>query len=115
MIEVNKSSSSPKRLILGYLSDSLQDGDPVTHYDVTLQCGDGCVPCHQLVMASLSPMLSSILSSDTWDETITIMLPDVSQGDVRRLLANLYSDLGLGVSPDLISLLGMKDAAPTLC
>ena len=111
MIEVNKSSSSPKRHILGYLSDSLQDGDRVTHYDVTLQCGDGRVPCHQLVMASLSPMLSSILSSDIWDETITIMLPDVSQGDVRRLLTNLYSDLGLGVSPDLISLLGMKDAA----
>ena len=72
----------PKRHILGYLSRNLQaddDGMTLYDYDVTMQCGDGSVPCHRLVLASLSPMLSSILSSDTWDEAITIMMPDVTR------------------------------------
>ena len=103
----------PKTHILGYLSSNLRDDDRLTLYDVTLQCRDGCVPCHQLVLASLSPMLSSILSSlDTWDtEAITVMLPDVSSGDVRRLLSNLYCDSGQSVSTALISLLGIKHVA----
>lgn len=103
----------PKTHILGYLSSNLQDDDRLTLYDVTLQCRDGCVPCHQLVLASLSPMLSAILSSlDTWDtEAITIMIPDVTSGDVRRLLSNLYCDSGQSVSTALISLLGIKHVA----
>ena len=101
----------PKRHILGYLSTNLQAEDEGGLYDVTMQCEDGSVPCHRLVLASLSPMLSAILSSDTWDEAITIMMPDVTCGEVRRLLANLYNDLGQRVSPDLISLLGIKDLA----
>ena len=76
MIEVTKSSS--KRHILGYLSDSLQDVDPMN--DVTLQCGDGCVPCHQLVLASLSPMLSSILSSDTLKQSYHIVSHQILTG-----------------------------------
>ena len=46
--------------------------------DVRLQCGDGAVGGHRLVLAAVSPMLRAVFREDSWDEDIVIMLPDIS-------------------------------------
>ena len=46
--------------------------------DVRLQCGDGAVGGHRLVLAAVSPMLRAVFREDSWDEDILIMLPDIS-------------------------------------
>ena len=61
-----------------------------TECDVILRGHDGSVPCHRLLLASLSSMLRSVLSGDTWDETITIMMPDISVQELDTFLGNLY-------------------------
>jgi len=79
-----KFKSSPD-FILEYLSSSLSDGSDTTA-DILIHCNDGVVSTHRLVLASISEMLSSIFKHDTWDEPITIILPDF---DTRELSSYL--------------------------
>ena len=77
--------------------------------DVILRCHDGSVPCHRLLLASLSPMLRSVLSGDTWDETITIMMPDISVQELDTFLRNLCEGTKevSSTNMELLSLLGL--------
>ena len=64
-----------------------------TMCDVSLVCRDGRVPCHQVVLAALSPLLRSLLRSlDTGDieDRVTIVLPDLTVQEVDTFLANIY-------------------------
>ena len=79
----NNSNPFPPDVLFPYLQQK-------TECDLILSCHDGSVPCHRLLLASLSPMLCSVLSGDTWDETITIMMPDISVQDLDTFFENLY-------------------------
>ena len=71
--------------ILEYLSSSLSDGSDTTA-DILIHCNDGVVSTHRLVLASISEMLSSIFKHDTWDEPITIILPDFDSRELSSYL-----------------------------
>jgi len=78
-------------MIWEYLSSSFMDGSE-TCADVLIQCQDGFIPTHRLVLASSSEMLSSIFRSDTWDEQITIILPDFNSKEVSNCLKEFYKN-----------------------
>ena len=44
----------------------------------------------QLVLASLSKLLYSIFKHDTWDETLSIVMPDLSVHEMRNYLEDVY-------------------------
>ena len=81
-----------------------------TECDLILRCPDGSVPCHRLLLASLSPMLCSVLSGDTWDEAITVMMPDLSVQDLKTFLENLCDGAKevSSTSMEILSLLGLS-------
>ena len=81
-----------------------------TDCDVILRCPDGSVPCHRLLLASLSPLLCSVLSGDTWDEAITVMMPDLSVQDLETFFENLYdgSNEVSSTSIKIFSLFGLE-------
>ena len=62
-----------------------------------------------MVLASLSPLLRSVLSSDSWDETITIMLPDLTVQELSTFLTNIYegSTATASINMELLVLLGL--------
>ena len=62
----------------------MQGSDKST--DVNIFCLDGFVSTHRLLLASMNDMLSSIFKHDTWDEPITIILPDFKTKEVSSCL-----------------------------
>ena len=44
--------------------------------DVIIHCNDGTVSTHQLVLASLSPMMYQILKTMSSEEKLTILMPE---------------------------------------
>ena len=60
--------------------------------DVTLQCDDGKLLAHRIVLAAVSPFLRGVLielPSGTQD--FTIIVPDVRRAIVQQLLDFLYT------------------------
>merc|ERR1719500_2306285 len=82
-----------------------------TECDVWLRCSDGSVPCHQVVLASLSPLLRSVLSLDTGEreDIVTIMMPDLTVREVDTFLAHIYegSTTDASTSSDIFKLFGV--------
>ena len=67
---------------------SQQSGQDVTT-DVVLLCRDGPLPGHKLVLAAVSEMFHTIFREDTWDEVITILMPDFT----RAVLADYFEKI----------------------
>ena len=76
-------------VILQYLNGSLIDGDDKTT-DVMIHCKDGLVLTHKLVLASISKMLYSIFKLDSWDESISLIMPDFNIEEIKGYLEDLY-------------------------
>ena len=83
-----------------------------TECDVWLRCRDGSVPCHRVVLASLSPLLRSVLSLDTGEreDIVTIMMPDLTVREVDTFLAHIYegSTADASRSSDILKLFGVN-------
>ena len=79
-----------------------------TECDVRLRCSDGWVPCHQMVLASISPLLRSVLSADTGEDIVTIMMPDLTVLEVDTFLGHIYegSFADASTSSDIFKLFG---------
>ena len=70
--------ATPVDSILGHLATYSRVWSPLS--DVVLVCSDGLLPAHKLVLAALSPLLRSALAeADTWDETVSVVMPDFSR------------------------------------
>ena len=72
-----------------------------------LVCSDGLLPAHKLVLAALSPLLRSALAeADTWDETVSVVMPDFSIQQVSRYLADIFTCEDLGQHPEINAVFG---------
>ena len=76
--------------------------------DVILQCEDGSVPCHKVVLAALSPMLETILREVTGEEPPTIILPDIKLRTLTTFLTEFYLNSISDVNTEMVNLLGFK-------
>ena len=72
-----------------YLKSALIEGCDTTS-DVIILCSDGVIPTHKLVLASISKMLYYAFKEDTWDERISILMPDFTVDQMSKYLENLY-------------------------
>ena len=91
--------------ILGHLATYSRVWSPLS--DVVLVCSDGLLPAHKLVLAALSPLLRSALAeADTWDETVSVVMPDFSIQQVSRYLADIFTCEDLGQHPEINAVFG---------
>ena len=82
--------------------------------DVRLQCGDGAVGGHLLVLAAIaiSPLLRAVFGEDSWDEDIVIMLPDLSVNQINKYFSDIYHSKDLEDNLEINKMLGhMKPKA----
>ena len=60
--------------------------------DVTLQCDDGKLSAHRIVLAAVSPFLRGVLTElPSGTQDFTIIVPDVRRAIVQQLLDFLYT------------------------
>ena len=85
----SKCDKKPLDFIFNYMNRSLL-GEGIGMTDVVIHCRDGHVPVHKLVLASISDMFCSMFIEDTWDEVISIMLPDFEVATVMNYFENLF-------------------------
>ena len=72
------------------------------HCDLRLVCqGGACVPCHRLVLASVSGVvLRALLDSGEEDEAAaSVQLPGIGLGSARAVVDGIYSFLAHGEAP----------------
>ena len=101
---MNSKSKVPD-LIFAYLNSSEQI--PTT--DVTIFCSDGALPCHRLVLASLSKMFYSILIEHNFDEKVTIILPEFKAVEVQTFLESLFTERKVNAHNSLNDLFGVEN------
>ena len=93
--------------VFEYLSDSIcTNNDPTS--DVVIYCSDGTVSAHKLVLASLSTMMYNVFTDSTWDETISVILPDVSSENMRNYLLKLYKGEDMRSFQDINQIISCK-------
>lgn len=98
-------AGKPADLIYQYLNNSLlstRDGTGTS--DVRIQCSDGSLAAHKLVLASVSKMLYEEFKENDWDETVSVIMPEYSVSDVSKYLQNVYRNKP--GNPDLNKTLG---------
>ena len=66
-------------------------GNNDNYSDVTITCRDGQIAAHKLVLASISQILYSEFKLNTWDETISIVFPDVPSSEIHQYLNCVYN------------------------
>ena len=81
--------------------------------DVTIQCSDGAVRAHQLVLASISPMLCQELcwNQSNVDEARTIIMPEITIDKMSKYLEAVYSCEDLFSFQDINTIIGFKFAS----
>ena len=75
--------------IFDFMISNLKSGHNNTT-DVTIHCRDGALPGHKLVLASISPMFRAVFTEDTWDETITVLMPEFSTSVVTDYFEKIF-------------------------
>ena len=98
---------------LQYLATCSNTWNSLTN--VAIICYDGLLPAHKLVLAALSPLLCSMLAeADTWDETVSVVMPDFSIQQVSQYLADIFTCEDLGQHPEINSVFGhcVKEISP---
>ena len=105
-------SEKPAVKIFEFLSQSRGEGGSrdQTSSDLVLRCSDGVVAAHQLVLASISPVLHAEFRLNKFDEVISISAPDVSSHAMSRYLDAVYQCGDLSCYEDISSMLGFRFA-----
>ena len=74
---------------------------------LSLVCGDGVLASHKLVLATVSPFLSSVLAAIPTGDHVTLVMPDFGVDEVELFLQTIISEevsnnyhlsLALGIS-----------------
>jgi len=84
-------TTKTKDRILDYLRSSFIDGNDTTA-DVLINCKNGVIPTHRLVLASISNMLSLVFKQEEWSENepIVIVLSDFTVEQVSQFFQDLF-------------------------
>ena len=102
-------SEKPAVNLFEYLKSSR--GSVQSSSDVVIKCHDGVLLAHQLILASISPMLYSEFCQNKYEEAITICMPGMSASDMSSYLDAIYSCQDLTSYSDINKLLGFKYAS----
>ena len=74
---------------------------------LSLVCGDGVLASHKLVLATVSPFISSVLATIPTGDHVTLVMPDFCVDEVELVLQTIISEevsnnfhlsLALGIS-----------------
>ena len=79
--------------------------------DVLIKCHDGDLLAHQLILASISPMLYTEFCQNKYEDTITICMPGVAYSVMSSYLDAIYSCQDLASYSDINKLLGFRYAS----
>ena len=96
-----------------YIFEYMKTNCAQTTCDVTIQCSDGAVRAHQLVLASISPMLCQELcwNQSNVDEARTIIMPEITINKMSKYLEAVYSCEDLFSFQDINTIIGFKFAS----
>ena len=96
-----------------YIFEYMKTHCAQTTSDVTIQCSDGAVRAHQLVLASISPMLCQELcwNQSNVDEARTIIMPEITIDKMSKYLEAVYSCEDLFSFQDINTIIGFKFAS----
>ena len=103
------SSEKPAVNLLEYLKTSRDSVKSSS--DVIINCQDGVLLAHQLILASISPMLYAEFCQNKYEETITICMPGMAASFMSSYLDAIYSCQDLAVYCDINKLLGFRYAS----
>ena len=102
-------SATPLVNIIQYLQTFRQNAqNPCNSYDVVISCNDGKVKAHQLILATISPILHQEFCKNKYDDNIYIYLPDFSVDEMKLYLDCLYIGSDLSKYHDLNQLFNFK-------
>ena len=80
--------------------------------DVVIKCHDGVtLLAHQLILASISPMLYSEFCQNKYEDTITICMPGMAASEMSSYLDAIYNCQDLTSYSDINKLLGFRYAS----
>ena len=102
-------SEKPAVNLFEYLKTSR--GSVQSSSDVLIKCHDGVLLAHQLILASISPMLYTEFCQNKYEETITICMPGMAASDMSSYLDAIYSCQDLASYSDINKLLGFRYAS----
>ena len=90
-LKTTNMTTKTKDRILDYLRSSFIDGNDSTA-DVLINCKNGVIPTHRLVLASISNMLSLVFKQEEWSENepIVIVLSDFTVEQVSQFFQDLF-------------------------
>ena len=103
-------SEDPLINILQFINEIKPD-ETESSSDVIIYCSDGTVMAHQLILASISPVLCVEFRKNKFDEIISISLPEVDVSSVRNYLDSVYSCEDISDYEDFNNMLGFKFAS----
>ena len=108
-------SEKPAVKIFEFLSRSRGEGGSrdQASSDLILRCSDGVVAAHQLVLASISPMLCQELcwNQSNVDEARTIIMPEITIDKMSKYFEAVYSCEDLISFQDINTIIGFKFAS----
>ena len=102
----NVASVDPRENILSSLARHC--GSSESSQDVKIFCQDGQLSAHRIVLASVSNMLYEEFLDNSVLETVIIMLPDFTKGEVGEFLQDVYHCVDLSHHASLNSVLGVN-------
>ena len=100
-------SETPKfDAIISYLSSPFVSNRTS---DVTIQCRDGFVKSHKIILASVSEVLADMLKENVGDKESWIILPDFSVQSLGLFLDNIYNFRDISEFQEINQLLMKND------
>ena len=104
---------TPSVIIFEYLSQSreVDVDDSRNTSDVIIYCSNGVLMAHQLILASISPVLCSEFVRNKFDEVVSIFMPDLSTETLSKYLDGVYRCKDLDQFSDINNMLGFKFAS----
>ena len=77
--------------------------------DVTIQCRDGFLKSHKIILASVSEVLADMLKENVGDKESWIILPDFSVQSLGPFLDNIYNFRDISEFQEINQLLMKND------
>ena len=100
-------SETPKfDAIISYLSSPFVSNK---NSDVTIQCRDGFLKSHKIILASVSEVLADMLKENVGDKESWIILPDFSVQSLGPFLDNIYNFRDISEFQEINQLLMKND------
>ena len=103
-------SGDPLINIFQYINQ-IRPSETESSSDVIIYCSDGTLMAHQLILASISPVLCAEFRRNKFDDIISISLPEVSMSSMKSYLNSVYSCQDISEYEEFNNMLGFQFAS----